>query len=394
MARTEAGGSALVTDSALRTALFVIRSLGQRGVRITTVERATAPSANLGGLSRYVSQRVVVPDNRTDPDGWAAAVLDESSRGHDVLVPIGMHSIIPVAKRLEEFRRRTRVALAPLETIQRADDTPRLLDLARRIGLPVPRQYSLADYPDATALARDVRFPVIVKIGVEAGLPPAARYSITRTPEELVAAIARLTRYTPSPLIQDLIVGDGIGYETLYDFDHREVAAFSHRRLREFPLTGGPSTFCESIHHARAAEYATRLLAELRWVGLAMVEFKIDASSGEPVLMEINPRPWGSMALAIRSGVDFPWLNYRLARDGSLPPQGDWPDGVRLRYLLNDLQPALAAFRQAGSLRERLRIAASVLDPRVKEGVLSASDPRPSWAYLRKAFARAGGVHA
>ena len=36
-----------------------------------------------------------------------------------------------------------------------------------------------------------------------------------------------------------------------------------------------------------------------------------------------------------------------------------------------------------------MSVAWSVLDPRVKEGILTARDPRPTWAYMRKAMSRA-----
>ena len=152
--------------------------------------------------------------------------------------------------------------------------------------------------------------------------------SVARTGEELIAAVTLLQAYNPDPIIQELVTGDGIGFEALYDQDHRLVAGFAHRRLREYPLAGGPSTYCESIHDPRAAGYARRLLDHLGWTGLAMVEFKMD-SMGTPVLMEINPRPWGSMQLPIRAGVEFPWLAFQLARDGQLTPRSGWPDGVR-----------------------------------------------------------------
>lgn len=381
-------GSVLVTDAGLRTALFVIRCLGRHGVRITAVERAMPNGENLGGLSRYVHRRVTVPDNMTDPAAFADALLDLAP-GHDVLLPMGMHAIEPVARRLGEFQQRIAVALAPWDTIARADSTPQLLDIARSIGVPVPAQWRIADYATLDALAKAVRYPAFVKIGLEAGLAPEARYAIARAPGDLIAAIVRLRRYNPDLIIQELIEGDGVGFEALYDFDHRLVAAFAHRRLRQFPLTGGPSTYCESVHDLRAAEYGTRLLDHLQWTGLAMVEFKIDNRTGTPVLMEINPRPWGSMQLAVRAGVEFPWLWYELARQGKLAAQTAWPAGVRLRYVVNDLQAAVAEWRASRSWRMRAAIATSLLDPRVHEGVLSVSDARPSYAYLSKAIHRA-----
>jgi predicted ATP-grasp superfamily ATP-dependent carboligase len=385
---TEGQGSAVVTDSALRTALYTIRCLGRHGVRVTAAERATPLAENLGGLSRYVSRRAVLPDNRSDPDGYADALLALAG-SHDVLVPIGMHSIEPVARRLGAFREKVKVALPPWPTVAQADSTRDLLDLAERLDVPVPQRFKLADYPSVGALASAVCFPAIVKTGVEAGLPPRDRYRVVLSAAQLVEAVGALRRITPDPIIQELIRGEGVGFEALYDFEGRLVASFCHRRLREYPLSGGPSTFCESCHLPVIVEYGRRILEHLQWVGLAMVEFKIDARTGTPMLMEINPRPWGSMELPIRAGVEFPWLLYQLARDGALGPQADYPDGVRLRFLINDLQAVAGLWRRTGSLAVRLSMAASLLDPRVKEGILKVRDPRPSWAYIRKGAARA-----
>ena len=44
------------------------------------------------------------------------------------------------------------------------------------------------------------------------------------------------------------------------------------------------------------------------WVGIAMVEWLIHPTTNEPYLIEINPRFWGSLEVAIRSGVGFPTL--------------------------------------------------------------------------------------
>jgi predicted ATP-grasp superfamily ATP-dependent carboligase len=372
-------GSALVTDSSLRTALYTIRSLGRRGVRITAAERAGPANQDLGGLSRYVTRRVVVPDNHAQPEAFVDAILDLAP-GHDVLMPIGMHSIGPVAQRAAEFSG-IRMALAPWSTIACADNTRALLHTAAELGMPQPRRFLLRDYTSPGA-REAIPLPVIVKTGIEAGLAPSQRYAVARTHPELEAAVARMRLVTDDPIIQELIRGDGIGVEALFDFEHRPVAIFCHRRLREYPLSGGPSTYCESIRHPVAEELALGLLRHLRWVGLAMVEFKVDRVSGAPMLMEINPRPWGSMALPIAAGVDFPWLAYRLARDGAVHPSLAFPDGVRLRFLVNDIQAAVAQVRAGAGLRPL----ASLADPRVHEGILSLADPRPSAAYLRKAW--------
>ena len=74
---------------------------------------------------------------------------------------------------------------------------------------------------------------------------------------------------------------------------------------------------------------SVRLLAALRWTGLAMVEFKVGPRG--PILMEVNGRVWGSLPLAVMSGVDFPRLLAELYLLGP-PTNGAAP---QLRYRLN-----------------------------------------------------------
>jgi hypothetical protein len=106
-------------------------------------------------------------------------------------------------------------------------------------------------------------------------------------------------------ILQQRIVGPGTGIFLLL-WDGRVRAVFAHRRLREKPPAGGVSVYRESIVADPAlVERSRRLLARLHWQGVAMVEFKIDAFTGTPYLMEINGRFWGSLQLAIDAGIDL-----------------------------------------------------------------------------------------
>src|SRR4051812_10027088 len=79
-----------------------------------------------------------------------------------------------------------------------------------------------------------------------------------------------------------------------------------HRRVHEFPLTGGGSSDrCSIERDPDLISVAALLLSSLNCHGVAMVEFKI-APDGRADLIEINPRLWGSLALAIDAGMDFP----------------------------------------------------------------------------------------
>jgi predicted ATP-grasp superfamily ATP-dependent carboligase len=127
--------------------------------------------------------------------------------------------------------------------------------------------------------------------------------------------------------------GDAIGVSLFMDENGKTLASFTHRRLREYPVSGGPSTLRESYHHEEAEAYAEKLLKALKFHGIAMVEFKVDPRDNVPKLMEINPRFWGSLPLAIRAGVDFPYILFcwAMKRAFDMPVQ---KENVRLRNLL------------------------------------------------------------
>lgn len=84
-------------------------------------------------------------------------------------------------------------------------------------------------------------------------------------------------------------------------------------------------------------DYALKMLKELNWNGVAMIEFKIDSRDNIPKLLEINGRFWGSLQLAISSGVDFPYLLFKTIIGEDVEPILDYRKGIKCRYLLGDI---------------------------------------------------------
>ena len=115
-----------------------------------------------------------------------------------------------------------------------------------------------------------------------------------------------------------------------------------HRRLRENPITGGSSTAAESFYDDELRELGLRLLRALEWDGVAMVEFKRDQRDGLYKLMEINPKFWGSLDLALAAGIEFPWLAVETALGRDIGPVRSYPTGVRFRWVYEDLLRTIA----------------------------------------------------
>jgi predicted ATP-grasp superfamily ATP-dependent carboligase len=132
-------------------------------------------------------------------------------------------------------------------------------------------------------------------------------------------------------LLQEYCSGAGIGVEVLM-WEGEALVLFQHRRVRENPATGGVSIVAESEPvDPELAHMSLRLLRHLGWSGLAMVEFRRDRATGKATLMEVNGRPWGSIALPCLAGVEFPYYYWQVVH-GRCPGVAKYPDGFRVRW--------------------------------------------------------------
>jgi len=207
------------------------------------------------------------------------------------------------------------------------------------------------DLGDLEDLGARISYPAVIKPRRSEFVTAAGRVAeggpveYCPGPDRLRELYLRVHARAPYPLIQEFIPGEGFGVSVLYDHG-RLRALFAHRRLRMVRPTGSGSSLRESIAPPLdMVDAARRLLESLAWHGVAMVEFKRDARDGSPVLMAINGRFWNSLPLAVASGVDFPFLLYRLATEGACPERLDYRVGVRGRWLAGDLRHLFEVLR-------------------------------------------------
>jgi predicted ATP-grasp superfamily ATP-dependent carboligase len=115
-----------------------------------------------------------------------------------------------------------------------------------------------------------------------------------------------------------------------------------------------------------------------------MVECKYDPRSDRYYVMEINPRFWGSLQLAIDAGVDFPALLVECALGGTPTPVTAYRVGVRSRWGWGEMDYIYLRTKLRASGESRLgafaRAATAVLrwrPGRDRAEVFRWSDPGP-----------------
>ncbi len=321
--------SVLVTDGLWRKSLSAVRSLGRQGleVGVTGDSRFTTSF-----YSRYCSRRVLLP-KAEHADAFIEAFLDEL-RGHpyDVVLPMEDDTIRVLLKHRDEVERYARLPLPSESSLAVASDKAATLALAGELGIAHPWTSQPRSEEELHELLPTVPLPAVVKPVNSSG---SRGLHYATTPKELAESFRTvLSQYGP-PLVQERIPpGPGVGAALLFGSNHEPLAGFTYKRLREFPVHGGPSTLRESTHDPELLDTAVRLLKALEWRGVAMVEFKVDPRDHVPKLMEINPRFWGSLELANASGVNFPWLQYQVAMGAPVEPCFDYEAGVRCRWLI------------------------------------------------------------
>jgi predicted ATP-grasp superfamily ATP-dependent carboligase len=184
-------------------------------------------------------------------------------------------------------------------------------------------------------------------------------------------------------LLQQRVHGPGEGLFGLR-WNGRMVATFAHRRLREKPVEGGVSVYRESIAPpAELVAAGTKLLAQLGWQGVAMIECKRDLATGRYVFMEVNGRLWGSLQLAIDAGVDFPALLVGCALGSPVVPAASYRIGVRSRWFWGDVDHLYLRLRDGNAAGEGSGRLAAVRDffrvrpGRDREEIWRWRDPGP-----------------
>lgn len=363
--------------------LTVIRELGERGVPVFALGRRADA---IGRWSRHVHRFDTIPGPLAE---WLPGYV--ARHGIGAVMAISESQLLQLAP-LKGKLGDCRVLCPDSAQLDLVLDKQRTLDLAASLGLQVPASWQPQSGEDFAAKAAGLAFPVAIKWADPNAVSPllaAAGLALEKVDyaadaASLLAILARYDAVGHWPLVQTWCPGEGLG-QMLHMQAGASTLRFTHRRLREWPPSGGVSSFCAAEPpdaHAGQMALSEKLLAAMGWQGPAMVEYRHDPATGAYWLMEVNGRFWGSIPLAWHAGAHFAWETYRC---GVLDEAGPAPVRQRLRrarYAIPDAKHLLAVLRDGrrpltARLGLALRMACDVLDPRVRHYVWSWRDPLP-----------------
>lgn len=329
--------------------------------------------------SRACGGTLTVPDPGLRPEAFAAGLARAADKVHAVAVLPGTErAIVALAGRNECFSPLVTLGVCEREAVRCATSKVELARLGTEAGLRSPPFVEIQQ--GAPADLSQITYPAIVKTPQKLTASRDGRLqanAVTRVdgPEELRQLLSSSAekRFLVQPYISaNLEAICGVAWQG-------EVVCASHQVAdRIYPPSVGISAYARTVKPNIEIEQRVRRLVELiGWSGT--FEVQLLRSGGRRYLIDFNPHFYGSLALAIASGLNLPtiWLEHLL---GSGCHPGTYRTGVRYRSEERDAGALFSA-----SLDGDWRTVASGLLPRrgTVHAVFSLRDPMPSVNSLR-----------
>ena len=330
--------SAIVTDGNWRKSLSVVRSLGKRGCNIGVIGYEFFTTAF---WSRYAKNHYILKDPNKFYSRFSSELIAILKKRVDlpkpVLFPMEDLTIRWAVDNIKNIEKHCYLLVPDSESLSIAQDKYETFRLATELGVPCPETFLARKLSKLEELITNAIDDSTLDSFILKPVSGSGSSGVVYGKDILDIDLKSYFDVNSPVLFQRLIPenGEAICVSILMDRQSNVVAHFSHKRIHQFPVSGGPSTDRIGIRNEELVNRSVKLLSKINWVGVAMVEWKYDKPSRQVMLLEINPRFWGSLELAVRSGIDFPYLYFVAAQDIQ-PPQtkDDYSIDIRCRWLI------------------------------------------------------------
>jgi hypothetical protein len=329
----------LLTYAWVRSTYVALKSLDSIGLKVAVADEGKVGMSQWSNKSHFAG---TYSPPLTQPKEFISDVVRLlGNTGAKFLLPSHDETEV-LAKYRGELPNDVILPIADYESIKKANDKAQMAEFSNSVGVPIPQTVQWKDLLDLERQLEFVEFnQFVVKLrrgnSSKGVFYPSSKNEVIEKVSSLCEQYQLASdRY---PIVQERIDGDGWGVSCLY-WEGERIAFFTHRRIKEKIVTGGTSTLRISERNSILEEYAFAILDEMQWHGLAMVEFKYNKETRNAWFIEVNPRLWGSLHLAVSSGVDFPSLLYTAATKGITPAKlnsSPQREGVIARWYMGDI---------------------------------------------------------
>jgi len=319
MEKTKLSARVIITSARSLMALVAAHSLGRRGVEVIG---ADCVKPTMLQFSKYTFANETYHRHLDDPEKFLSdieSIIDKHRPDDDrpyILMPI-FHEIFLIIKHKQRLEKKITVATPDNSMLEQIFPKDKLAKTAGKLDVNIPETL----IPDADAnidtLSEDIDFPCLIKPRNSSG---GRGIHKIESQEELKLMFKKVKDdFGEPPLIQTLVDGEEFCHTVIYEHGNAGSSG-AYRNLHSYPADFGSGVVREAINPHIFDEQTKPLFEHIGWNGLAEIDYLWDGNEEHvPYLIEINPRFWAGMFHSVKSGVDFPWLNFHLFAYGKLP---------------------------------------------------------------------------
>jgi D-aspartate ligase len=375
--------------------LGVARSLGEKGVPVVMMHH---DERDMAQVSKFINARFWVPHPEKCQEEFIEFLVDKANRfGGGVLIPTSDEAVVAVSRNKKSLERHYLVACPEWEISKQFIDKKKTYRLADACGVPAPKTVVPKSVEEVQRYAENIEFPCLVKPCQSHLFFDRFKRKMYRveSSNELVDLYQQAKDFGLEVMLQEIIPGDDshvVNYNA-YCWGGRSLVEFTAAHIRNAPPWFGSPRVALSKEIPEVIEPGRKILQAMGFYGYACTEFKKDPRDGIYKLMEVNGRHNLSSLLAVRCGINFPWLEYQHLVQGDLPSACSYRTGVYWIDILRDVAYSTKYFAKEGSsLTQYIR---PYLSPHVF-AIFDLTDMRPfikRFSFLaKKAFNHAFAV--
>jgi len=360
-------------------ALGIIRSLGRRKIPTYLLHDE---NLCIGRFSRYLSKFIKMP-NMDDSSKFIDFLISIAKKYHLndwILMPTNDAAVKIISQNKETLEECYRVPTPGWDVTKFALNKELTYSIAERLEIPTPKTFHFSSISDFDQSA-DIQYPVILK-GVE-GLSFYKKTGVkafkANSSDDLKKIQDKVFRLVdPSEIIiQEAIPGNT---DSVYSFcsffkNGSAIGVWTGRKIREHPTGFGTGTCAESVYVPEIIEMGSKMLSAMGYYGISEIEFKKDPRDDKFKLIEMNARTWLWVSLAVRAGVDFPYMLYKDMMGDGIIPVKSFKEDVKWMHIYTDLGIMIKEMLSGNMMLKDYF--ASLNNGEKEFAVLSLSDPLP-----------------
>lgn len=366
--------------------LAIARSLGRAGI---DVDVATCGEDYPGLASRFIKACHVLPPYLFEPEAWLDGLVGLVEREDYALILPSSDSSLQLLAVAAQRIAPSRLAIPNRAALDVFSDKAATRKLAASLGIATAEGVECVADPEVLHALAGKSFPHILKPSqpyVTGSTDAKTGVRMARTQDELEGALAAFSGRRI--VAEAFFAGDGVGVSVVAR-DGAIEHVWQHRRLAAINDTGRSSRRMGERPDERLLRDVDKLARATALHGVAMFEFRQNVGSGDHILVEVNPRFWGSLPLAIASGADFPLHVWNMLTHAAPPATGPSIDtsiqkaDLSAEYDRISSQWTHGPKRPANAVSLISLLAQATFRPQRFDG-WAKDDPRPHWAELRQ----------